>query len=212
MSSEEVFIPGPAGLLETVVEEPSSSPRKLLGIICHPHPLQEGTMNNKVVTTLVRVLQRLDIVPIRFNFRGIGRSQGSYGHVTGELDDLRAVVAWAKEHYPDYQILLAGFSFGSYIATKVATEMNPVALITIAPPVHHNAFNKLPEITFPWIVVQGEADEVVPPDEVFAWLETRSTQPSIIRLPGVGHFFHGQLIVLRDLLIERLKPLINKIA
>ncbi len=210
MSSQEVFIPGSAGLLEAVIEEPSSSPQRLLAIICHPHPQQEGTMNNKVVTTLVRVFQRLDIVPIRFNFRGVGRSQGSYGHVTGELDDLRAVIAWAREHYPDYRILLAGFSFGSYIATKVATEINPVALITIAPPVHHNEFNKLPEINFPWIVVQGEADEVVPPQEVFDWLETRSIKPSMISLPGVGHFFHGQLIVLRDLLIERLSPLINK--
>lgn len=212
MSSQEVFIPGPAGLLEAVIEEPLSSERKLLGIICHPHPLQEGTMNNKVVTTVARVFQRLDIVPIRFNFRGVGHSEGSYGQVIGELDDLRAVITWAKEHYPNYQILLAGFSFGSYIATKVATEIDPVALITIAPPVHHNEFRSLPEIHFPWIVVQGEADEVVPPNEVFAWLETRAIQPSLISLPEVGHFFHGQLIILRDLLIERLTPLINKIT
>jgi alpha/beta superfamily hydrolase len=201
---QEVFIPGPCGSLETIIENPTTSPKKLLAIICHPHPLFEGTMNNKVVTTLVRVFQKLDIVPLRFNFRGVGKSEGQYGHVTGELDDLRAVIHWVKEQYPDYKLLLAGFSFGSYIATKVATEINPVALITIAPAVHHNDFAALPPIHFPWIVVQGDADEVVPPDEVFEWLNTLSPQPQVIRMPGVGHFFHGHLIPLRDQLVSLL--------
>lgn len=208
MTPHEVFIPGPVGDLEAIIEQPLESNRKLIGIVCHPHPLHEGTMNNKVVTTLVKVFQQLDIVPLRFNFRGVGRSEGGYGHVQGELDDLRAVIVWVKKQYPDYKIVLAGFSFGSYIATKVATEINPVALVTIAPPVHHNDFANLPPIHFPWVVVQGTTDEIVPPAEVFKWLETLSIKPDIISMPGVGHFFHGQLITLRDELITRLRPII----
>lgn len=208
MTANAVLIPGPVGNLEAIIEDPVESQLKLMGIICHPHPLHEGTMNNKVVTTLVRVFQRLDIVPLRFNFRGVGRSEGKYGHVEGELDDLRAVLVWVKKRYPDYKIVLAGFSFGSYIATKVATEINPIALITIAPPVHHNDFAQLPPIKFPWIVVQGTADEVVPPNEVFEWLATLTNKPDVVSMPGVGHFFHGQLISLRDELITRLRPLL----
>ena len=111
---------------------------------------------------------------------------------------LRAVIAWAQEHYPDHELVLAGFSFGSYIATKVATEISPAALVTIAPPVHHNDFESLPMIDFPWIVVMGDADEVVPPDEVFDWLKRLSRPPILLRFEGVGHFFHGKLIPLRE--------------
>lgn len=205
----EIFIPGPCGNLEAFIDGPTQSPKKLLAIICHPHPQFEGTMNNKVVTTLAKVMQTLGIVALKFNFRGVGKSEGEYGHVKGELDDLRAVIAWAKEHYPDYRFVLAGFSFGSYIATKVATELHPVALITVAPPVHHNDFANLPEINFPWIVVQGEADEVVPPGEVFAWIKTLSKPPKLLRMPGVSHFFHGQLIPLRDELVRMLHPIVG---
>lgn len=203
----KITIPGAVGLLEAIVENPFVSPKKLLGIVCHPHPLYEGTMYNKVVTTVVRAFQRLEIVPLRFNFRGVGKSEGEYGNVVGELDDLRAVINWAKEHFPEYKLILAGFSFGSYIATKVATEVKPVALITIAPPVHHNDFAALPPIDFPWAVVQGAADEVVPSEQVFSWVAGLAKKPVLFSMPGVGHFFHGQLIELRDGLINWLKPI-----
>ena len=203
------MIPGPAGNLEAVIEPPFTSARKLLGIVCHPHPLYQGNMNNKVVTTVTRVFQRLDIVPIRFNFRGVGASEGTYGDSIGEQADLRAVIKWLQSQFPDYTLLLAGFSFGSYIATKVATEVNPEVLITIAPPVHHNDFNSLPPIHFPWIVVQGEADEVVPPEAVFAWIDSLPIKPILIRMPEVSHFFHGHLIALRDLLISELNRILN---
>lgn len=203
-------IPGPRGKLEAIIGEPEQSSRKLLGIICHPHPLHEGTMNNKVVTTVGRVFERLDIVPLKFNFRGVGKSEGEYGNVVGELDDLRSVLEWAKQAYPDYGIILAGFSFGSYIATKVATEIKPVALITIAPPVHHCPFNELVAIDFPWIVVQGDDDEVVPPDEVYDWLQSLDQAPSVFKMPGVCHFFHGHLIELRDHLATWLGQVVSK--
>ncbi|MBA2653990.1 MAG: alpha/beta hydrolase [Gammaproteobacteria bacterium] len=206
--TQKIFIQGAAGNLETLIEPPFISPAKLVGIICHPHPLHEGNMQNKVVTTVVKVFQRLEITPIRFNFRGVGLSEGVHDYAKGELDDLRSVIHWAKSNYPDCQLVLAGFSFGSYIATKVATEVNPVALITIAPPVHHNDFKSLPLIQFPWVVVQGEADEVVPPDQVFTWIEQLSIKPTLISMPNVGHFFHGELVTLRDLLVEKLTPLL----
>jgi alpha/beta superfamily hydrolase len=202
LQAERILIPGPAGNLETLIGPPLSSKRKLFGIICHPHPLYEGTMNNKVVATVVRVCQQLGIVPIRFNFRGVGLSEGQYDQGIGEQEDLKSVIKWCQTKYPDYSMLLAGFSFGSFIATKVATEICPTILITIAPPVHHNDFYTLPSIQFPWIIVQAEEDEVVPPRNVFDWIASLSPQPIVIRMPNATHFFHGHLITLRDQLIH----------
>lgn len=206
---KKMLLPGPAGNLEVVIEPPLSSKKKIVGIVCHPHPVHGGTMNNKVVTTVVRVFQKLDIVPIRFNFRGVGASEGVYDQGVGELQDLFAVIDWVKTHYPDYRLVLAGFSFGSYIAAKAASSVDVVALITLAPPVHHNPFAQLPPAKFPWIIVQGDADEVVPPQEVFDWIDQLPVKPIVIRMQGVSHFFHGQLIKLRDELIEALKPFIK---
>lgn len=207
---KNLTIPGPAGHLEAIVETPGGSCENLIGIICHPHPLYEGTMHNKVVTTLAKVFERLGAVTIRFNFRGVGKSEGQHDYAVGELDDLRAVIAWGEEHYPNHKLLLAGFSFGAYIATKVATEVNPTALISVAPAVHHNDYQQLPEIRFPWIVVQGEQDEVVPPNKVFDWIATLSYPPKVIRMPQASHFFHGQLMPLRDRLVDALQPIIDK--
>lgn len=203
------MIPGPVGQLESIIEVPEATfDRKLIAIICHPHPLYEGTMQNKVVTILGKVFEKFGAITIKFNFRGVGKSEGQHDYAVGELDDLRSVITWANTHNPDHKLLLAGFSFGAYIATKVATEVQPTALVTVAPAVHHNDYKSLPPILFPWIVVQGEADEVVPPDQVFEWLATRQPQPIIIRMQNVSHFFHGQLTTLRDLLINALTPII----
>jgi alpha/beta superfamily hydrolase len=198
------FIKGPVGNLETIIEPPSVSPKKIIGIICHPHPLYEGTMHNKVVTTLVRAFQKLGVTAIRFNFRGVGKSEGAYAEGIGEAEDLFAVVNWVKNQYPDNQIWLAGFSFGSYIAACVATKIHPQQLILIAPPVHHFGFVDLPEMHYPCMVVQGEEDEVVPPQKVYAWVNSLRNPPQLFKLPNVGHFFHGHLITLRELLVKEL--------
>ncbi len=203
-TSESLLIQGPAGNLETVIEHPAQRSGNTIAIICHPHPLYEGTMTNKVVTTLVRACQQLGLIAIRFNFRGIGKSEGHYDHANGEQDDLKTVIAWAKKTFPDSKLWLAGFSFGSYIATKVASEINIEQLITVAPPVNHFDFNSLPTLNCPWLVVQGEMDEVVPPHEVFEWLKTRSEKFQIIRMPDTGHFFHGKLIELRENIVNSL--------
>lgn len=199
-------IPGPAGVLEALIETPHSPASKKIAILCHPHPLHEGTMNNKVVTTLARACQALGAVVVRFNFRGVGASAGVYDNAIGEQEDLKAVIRWAHEHYPESGLWLAGFSFGSYVATKVASEMPVDQLIAIAPPVNHFDFSSLPAITCPWLIVQGESDEIVPATEVFAWAASRPENPQVIRLPNVGHFFHGKLIELRDDIIAACTP------
>lgn len=197
------FIPGPAGLLEAVETAPiHNNTPKGIAIICHPHPLYEGTMNNKVVTTLVKAYNHLGLTAIRFNFRGIGNSQGAYDNAIGEVDDLRAVINWCQKRSPTQSIYLAGFSFGSYIAAKVASQQPVTHLVSVAPPVVNFDFASLPPITCPWIVIQGDQDEVVPPEAVFAWVKTRIPPPQFICLTGASHFFHGKLIELRQRLEE----------
>lgn len=200
-----LFIPGPSGNLEAVVEKPSSPASNRVAIICHPHPLHEGTMNNKVVTTLVRACQQLGVVAVRFNFRGVGASMGVYDNAVGEQEDLKAVIAWVEKTFPDCKLWLGGFSFGSYVATKVATEKSVEQLITIALSVNRFDFKSLPTLTCPWLVVQGEADEVVPAEDVFDWLASRSEKPKVIRMPGVGHYFHGKLIELREAIVANIQ-------
>jgi len=196
------MIPGPAGQLEAMVEAPESPRGNVVAIICHPHPLFEGTMTNKVVTTLVRACQALGVVALRFNFRGVGASSGAYDQAIGEQDDLKAVIAWVQKTYPGCRLWLGGFSFGSYVATRVASQMKIDQLITVAPPVNHFDFQSIPTLNCPWVVVQGEADEIVPAEEVFTFLSTRPEAPTLIRMPGVSHFFHGKLIELRDAIIH----------
>lgn len=205
-----IQVQGLAGELEAIVEKPSAPPVKIVAILCHPHPLHGGTLNNKVVTTVARALHRLGVWTIRFNFRGVGKSEGQFDNAIGEVDDLKSVLSWGQENFAnDFRYWLAGFSFGSFVAAKVATEIPVDHLILIAPAVHHYKFAHLPELTIPWVVVQGEADEVVPPQEVYDWIQTRQNKPQLIRLPQVSHFFHGQLITLRNLLEENLRPFIK---
>jgi len=194
-----ILIDGPAGKLQIALEEAIGQSRDALGIICHPHPLFGGNMENKVVTTLAKTLQHLGLLTIRFNFRGVGKSAGQYANAEGELDDLLSVMNWIRKQQGYQDIWLAGFSFGSYIAAKAATQ-DPVVkkLITVAPPVQHFPMQEIAPITCPWVLVQGDLDDVVPPSEVYAWAEARDPKPLILRFPQAGHFFHGQLIELRE--------------
>ncbi len=204
-----VYLPGIVGDIEAITVAPRtlSAPQRT-AIICHPHPLQEGTMHNKVVTTLSRTYRDLGMYTVRFNFRGVGASAGTFADAIGETDDLLAVLEWVRQVRPDDNICLAGFSFGSYVAARGMTlSPYPIEHLTcVAPPVHHYAFTELAAITCPWIVVQGEADEVVPPDAVFQWLETINTNPpAVTRMPDVGHFFHRRLVDLREALKTQLQ-------
>jgi uncharacterized protein len=204
VASETRFsLQGPAGNLEVLATPVDAKNYKsAIAIICHPHPLHGGTMNNKVVSALARTCKELGLHTVRFNFRGVGKSEGGFGEGVGEVEDLLAVINWVKEVSPNTELWLAGFSFGGYIAARVATQIPVAQLITVAPQASRFTEAPFQPITVPWVLVQGEQDEIVSPDEVFAWIETLNPQPVVIRMPGAGHFFHGQLLELRRKLEE----------
>jgi uncharacterized protein len=197
---------GPAGAIECATDVPAAeSARAGVALICHPHPLQGGTMQNKVVTTLERALRELGLATLRFNFRGVGRSAGAFDNGIGETDDLLAIAQWAQRVRPGDALWLAGFSFGSYVATRAASMLPTRQLITIAPAVTRWDFTVLPAPPCPWLIVQGEADEVVDPAAVYAFAATRRPAPTLVRVTETGHFFHRRLIELRSLVQDNVR-------
>lgn len=192
------LLPSAAGHLE-VRTTPFPSPHTShIGIICHPHPLLGGTMNNKVVTTVERAFKDNNMATVRFNFRGVDHSTGEFGHTKGELEDLITIFNWVKSVSSNPIFTLAGFSFGSFIAASAAQYYPLNRLILIAPPVERFGFHNLPSFQHPWLVIQGDQDTVVTPNAVTEWVKTRSPQGTYQRLPNAEHFFHGQLFELRQ--------------
>ena len=202
-AAEPLLLAGPAGRIEAAVDAPDADvpARPLLAIVCHPLPTEGGSMHNKVVTMAARALREVGATTLRFNFRGVGQSEGRFDDGVGELDDLRAVAAWARANHPDKILWLAGFSFGAYVSLRLAVELRAAALVSIAPPVGRSwDFSAIEVPTAPWLVIQGEADEIVDPQAVFAWLATLPRQPRLVRMPDTSHFFHRKLIDLRGAL------------
>ncbi len=199
-----VTLSGPVGPLEAVVTPPLKESKPIIGIICHPHPLYGGTMHNKVVTTVARAFYDLGLWSLRFNYRGVEKSAGSYGSGLGEVEDLLAVLTWVRQNFPQYTLWLAGFSFGSYVAAQAAAKEDVAQLITIAPAVTHFDFKEIAQIHCPWLLLMGEEDEIVPLSAVKNWLTTLSTPIQTIFFPHVGHFFHGHLVQLREALKKAL--------
>ncbi|NOY66495.1 MAG: alpha/beta hydrolase [Gammaproteobacteria bacterium] len=196
---QSVIIPGPSGELEALLSVPEDTTKETVAIICHPHPLHGGTMLNKVVHTIDKTLNNSGLVTIRFNFRGVGNSEGEYDDARGEIDDLRAVINWAAGEMPGYKLCLAGFSFGAYIAMKVSLMVSCVQLITVAPPVNILDFSPLQQPVCPWLLIQGAKDEIVDPAEVMEWAGQFSNV-NIVSEPESGHFFHGKLNILQDII------------
>jgi len=192
-------LPGPAGALEVAVDppDPDATPLPLVAIICHPLPTEGGTMHNKVVTMAARSLRELGATTVRFNFRGTGGSEGGFDEGEGELEDLRAVAAWVRAQRPGHALWLAGFSFGAYVSLRAAAGLQPALLISIAPPAGRWDFDSIELPTMPWLVIQGEADEIVDPQAVYDWLEHSGAQAELVRMPDTSHFFHRKLIDLR---------------
>jgi alpha/beta superfamily hydrolase len=184
-------IAGPAGVLEAAVDA-SAVPPVATALICHPHPLQRGTMSNKVVTTVARAFTRLGADAVRFNFRGVGRSAGRFADGIGERDDALAAAAWCRQQWPGRPLYLGGFSFGAAIAAAIAARAAPAGLVTVAPPVERFAADFVAPAC-PWLLIHGEADDVVPPGPVLEWCAKLPVPPKIVLLPGAGHFFHGRL-------------------
>jgi alpha/beta superfamily hydrolase len=200
---EALRIAGPAGAIEALLEDPQGTPRTGFGVICHPHPLHGGTMQNKVVHTLARALQEQGLPTLRFNYRGVGRSEGVYDEGRGEGADALAVIHWGRVRWPDAPLVLAGFSFGAMVALRIAAAAQPERLITVAPPVTREQLQDLAPPPCPWLIVQGEADELVDYREVQAWAARFDPPPLLRLLPGVDHFFHGRLHELRAAVIDR---------
>ena len=201
MQKIKTNIAGPAGMLEAIIcFEDSLETSRRIAVLCHPHPLHQGSMHNKVITTLERAYLNLGISTIRFNFRGVGESEGNYGEIEGEIDDATQVIQWALQKNKTASLCLAGFSFGSYIAAYCATQLPCEHLISVAPPVSNMPFSKLQPIDTPWLVVQGDKDEVVAQDQVSAWHNTHHNHNrQLMMISDCSHFFHGKLLELRSL-------------
>ena len=193
-----LVLPGPAGRLELAIDLPEASiARHGLAVICHPNPPDGGTLHNKVVTMCARALNDLGVATVRFNFRGVGQSEGSFDNGRGEVLDLMAVAEWAHQANPDAHLWLAGFSFGSWVALLGARQLPVKQMISIAPPVGLRDFSGVLPPPCPWLLIQGDEDEVVSAPGVFAWAEAQKPMPHIVRMPETGHFFHRRLIDLR---------------
>jgi uncharacterized protein len=195
------LLSGQAGHLELKTFCPMECNQEQIAIICHPHPLQQGSMDNKVVTTAMRAFRELGIRTVRFNYRGVGASEGSYDKERGASADLQTVIEWAQTVLPQSNIHLVGFSFGAFIAFQGALNYKEVvhSLILLGPSVQNSPYGSIigrPEC--PWQIIMGTADEVVSVQAVIEWYETIEDQASLLLLPKTGHFFHGKLIILKS--------------
>ncbi|MEO8847561.1 MAG: alpha/beta fold hydrolase [Casimicrobiaceae bacterium] len=193
--AEHVVIDGPAGALELAVNQPGGAPAGI-ALVAHPHPLQGGTLDNKVVQTLAKTFVALGYAAVRFNFRGVGGSLGAFDEGNGETDDALAVLAYAQQRFGALPLALAGFSFGSFVQTRVAQRVAFERLVLVGPAV--NRFEGA-SVAAETIVIHGEEDDVVPLADVLAW--ARPQQLPIVVFPGCGHFFHGRLVQLQQVVM-----------
>ncbi len=190
---ERLVIDGPVGAVETDINDPGE-PRRGIALIAHPNPVQGGTKDNKVVTTLAKTFFGLGYVAIRPNFRGVGASAGSFDQGIGETEDLLAVARYATSRFGDLPLLLAGFSFGAFVQTRVAQTLPAKKMVLVGP-----AVNRFPAATVPadTLVIHGEVDDVVPLAAVLDW--ARPQQLPVVVVPGGEHFFHGKLHLLAQI-------------
>lgn len=190
------MIDGAAGPIETDINDPNA-PRRGIALIAHPNPVQGGTKDNKVVTTLAKCFFGLGYVAVRPNFRGVGASAGTHDGGMGETDDLVAVAQYAHDRFGELPVLLAGFSFGSFVQTRVAKRIAAERLVLVGPAVNRFPAETVPENT---LVVHGEHDDVVPLASVLDW--ARPQHLPIVVVPGGEHFFHGRLNLLSSIVLS----------
>ena len=199
---ERVFITGGAGQIETLIDAPATAPRGI-ALVAHPHPQYGGTLDNKVTQTLARSFTELGWLAVRPNFRGAGASAGVHDHGQGETEDMIAVARYSADRYPALPhagFVLAGFSFGAFVQTRVAKSLNVHRLVLVAPPsglvsgARTYATENVPADT---IVIHGERDDTVPLAHVFEW--ARPQELPVIVIPGADHFFHRRLHLIRNI-------------
>jgi len=202
-----VFIPGPCGQLEALSLEVADA--RGVALVCHPNPVQGGTMLNKVVSTLQRTARDCGYHTLRFNYRGVGASAGSHDMGSGEVDDAEAAANWLRERYPGLPITLLGFSFGGFVAAALGARLEGqgievTKLFMVAPAVHRLTAENPPAANCPLVVIQPDADEVVAPQDVYDWSANLGRAHELLKVAECGHFFHGKLTDLKDLLLPRL--------
>ncbi|MDQ6618553.1 MAG: alpha/beta hydrolase [Pseudomonadota bacterium] len=199
-TTERFTIAGPAGKLEIAINAPPEHPRGV-AMIAHPHPQQGGTLDNKVAQTLAKTFHALGYASVRLNFRGVGASEGMFDEGNGETDDVLAALSYAQSRFSQagrpLSVVLAGFSFGSFVQSRVARQVQAERLVLVGPAVSRFATDAVPENT---IVIQGEEDDVVALADVLAW--ARPQQLPVIVFPGGSHFFHGRLPQLQRVITD----------
>ena len=202
-----ITIAGPVGDLEALwLDTPDA---KGVALICHPNPVQGGTMLNKVVSTLQRTARDCGLATLRFNYRGVGASAGSSDMHSGEVDDAQAAAAWLQERYPQLPITLLGFSFGGFVAAALGARLEAqgvsvTKLFMVAPAVHRLTAELPPAANCPLVVIQPETDEVIDPQTVYQWSAALGRAHELLKVAECGHFFHGKLTDLKELLLPRL--------
>jgi alpha/beta superfamily hydrolase len=203
VAAESLSLQGPAGALEARLDFPAASaasePRApaACAVVCHPHPLFGGTLTNKVVHTLARTFNDAGMPSLRFNFRGVGASAGTHDAGPGEVQDALAAVRYCRERWPQARLWLAGFSFGAAVVIRASVAAVPAGLVAVAPAVDRMDIGTVrPEC--PWLVLLGDADDVVSPPRMLEWARGLQPQPAIQVLAGAGHYFHGRLPELHD--------------
>lgn len=202
--TEYLLQTGPAGALEVAIDRPADAARGV-AVIAHPHPLHGGTMTNKVVQTLARAFVLAGWTAVRFNFRGVGRSEGAYDEGRGELQDLLAVV---RAQAPEGPLCLAGFSFGAFVTSHAVAQLHPQRelrhVVLVGTAASRFAVAPLaPELHLRSLVIHGEQDDTVPLAAVMDWARPQALP--VLVVPGGGHFFHGQLPLLRDCVLRHLR-------
>lgn len=193
---------GPAGSLEAILETPADDTVSGAAVVCHPHPQHGGTMHNKVAHTVARAFVRCGFAALRFNFRGTEGSEGQFDEGKGELDDALAAIDWLQARYPAVPSWVSGFSFGAAIAVRAAVTRDVDGLVSVAPAIHRFAGNLAEQPVCPWIVIQGDEDELVGVDETIEWVNSLEPGPELLVFEAAEHFFHGRLIELREAIVE----------
>ncbi len=196
--SQKLVLDGPAGKLEALLEAPQGTDIVGCAVVCHPHPLHGGTLQNKVAHTLARSFIGQGYIALRFNFRGVNDSEGTFDDGRGELEDVYVAMDFLSIDYPDLPLWISGFSFGAAMAIHAAAERRPAGLVSIAPAISRFTTTPTPQPDCPWLILQGDQDELVDVDETIAWVNGLDPGPELQILDGAVHFFHGKLTLLRE--------------
>lgn len=198
--AEALEFDGPAGALEGLIDLPGEAPTGVV-VVCHPHPLHGGTMQNKVTHMLAKAFLKVGFAALRFNFRGVGGSDGRFADGEGETEDVEAALTIARQRFPDLPVWLAGFSFGAAMAVRVACRGDVDGLVTVAPAAFRFAARLEQQPRCPWLIVHGEDDELVPIEESIEWVNSLEPGPELVVFEKTSHFFHGKLVELREAVV-----------